>query len=492
MKEVGDYVRSKLAYHCINLNVEKEVNALFFEKKINDKMPLDLAYRVFLQSESHPVYKNLLEDRRPFDIRLLARMCRRSLSDVRKKVEEMAECEYCFVSDGFVGIKLRSPGRSAESGIFPQISILQMIYGRIVPYISLEEVQSKDVVFDIGSSYEAQKYTELVESLRTVNLPIHIIDDEFVNGCGVEGPCEYNECNLELEDREWPKSRDAVQCAKTAFYCFLYRRSPHRFLLERKFLVLKYKGSMFLVRINEPKSPLTLFREKVRAKNETWKQNVRMIKRFLGYHGFYPVYYNDYLVEFMCFHIHEWFSASFFAEFVSRRHNLNCCFSLETFITEDSDGFVLKCEGRTLRLPVPETAVQRRFGALCSYFRKGTFKLFDVSLNLHTEKLLIPNIRDYDFALCKVRKTGFRRVRRKPRNVVVSLEVERLKHLGYFFYSVPLKLLMVKCKPGISPALLCNVTLVKTHFEYVRINCGHQLAATVSPDCPRQQEGKVK
>lgn len=480
MKEIESYIRSELARHCINLDVEKRVSVLSAENKINDKMPLSQAYRVFLQSETHPVYKSLLEQRRPFDIRLLARVCRRSLSAVRKKVEEMEECEYCFATDGFLGVKLRSPCRSA-AGVFPHTSILQKIYREMEPYTSPGEVLSKDVVFDVGASYEAQKYTELVESLRTVNLPIQIIDDEFVNGCGAEGPCEYNECNLELEDREWPRRPDAIQCARTAFYCFLHKRSPHRFLLDRMFLVLRYKGSMFLVRINEPKSLLTLFREHVRAKSETWKENVRMVKRFLGHHGFYPVYYSDYLVEFMCFHIHEWFPASFFAEFVSRRHSLDCCFSLESLTTEESSGFCLKHGGRVLAIPVPEAAVQRRFRALCSYFRKGTFRVFDANLDLQTEKLLVPNIRDYDFALCKVRKTGFQRVRCKPRNVVVSLEVERLKHLGFFFYSVPLKLLMVKCKPGISPALLCNVTLVKTHFAYVRMNSGQQQAA-LSPE----------
>lgn len=469
MDKIIDYISTRLKDHHIDTNVEAQVGRLFTEQKISADTSLDASYAAFLESMDHPVYNSLLSGTRPFDIRIVFKTLKGCLGDLKERIDKKIRNEYSFLCDGFLGVKLYKEryeyGKTVPSCAVPFLRT----YRAVRKSICFEEVEFMDMVFEVKESCEPQKHTELVEHLRSIGLPLNIIDDELVNGKGLEGPGECNECILELEDREWPEDSDAVSCAKAALYCFIYRRSPYRHLVFKDAVVLRYKNSMFIIRINSQDDVLRSFRTIVGQRCAAWKENVRMVKKFLGFHGFYPMQYDDYLVEIMCLCINEYHLSSFFDEFVKSRFDFDKTLSLDTLAFEPSEGLFMRQGKRRVRIRVPENTVRKRLSLLCGHFINRKFKLFDPEFNLLSDKFLIPNIKNYDFCTSQFRRVGFKYVLCKKKNFIVTLEAEKLKHLGFFFYSIPLRLLMVKCKKGIDPQLLCSIVLVKMTFEYVRM-----------------------
>lgn len=469
MEKAVGYIDAELRSHCIEVDVRKDVARLVKAGQMTEDMAVGAAYGVFLRSKDHPVYKSLLHGQRPFDVRILFTKSKGSLEGIGERIDERIATQYTFVGPGFLGVKLRA-GAYTYNSVAPCAVPFLKVFRAIRKNISFEDISFKDMVFPVEDCREAQKYTELVESLKAIDLPIKIVGDEFVNGKGTEGATEFHMCHLELEDRQWPAGMEAIRCAKTAFYCFIHKRSPHRYLVNKDFLMLKYKGSKFMVRINEPHDLLAELREVVQSKEDSWKENVRMIKKLLGHHGFYPLHFDDHIVDLLCLAINEHFPASFFDEFVCRKVDLNRTLVLDTAEFESSDGLFLRLGNRRLKLAVPESAILKRFGMLCKYFRNNTFKLFDRQFCVLTEKLLIPNTADFDLCFCRFKKAGFMHVPHKQRGMVASIEAKKLHSLGHFFYSVPLDLLMVKCKKDVDPKLLCCIVLMKMSFEYVKIN----------------------
>ena len=469
MERAACYIKSRLEDCFPAAYTERGIMALFEHGKLTAETPLERAYEIFTASMEHPAYALLASGRRPFDVTVLFDKWKGRLEEMGARIEEKVHPEYFLVTDGFVGVKLRSRAYVFDKPIPKHAVPFQKVFRAMRKNVDFDAMTFREVLFDTPRLGDDQKYLELVEDLRSIDLPIRIVGDDFVGGRGTESASEYRACNLELEDREWPRDLDAIRCAKTALYCFIHRKCPHRYLLNKDFLVLRYKGTNFMVEINVEERALSAFRELVRRKEDSWKEGVRMVKTVLGHHGFYPIYYGDDLVDLMCMEIDEYWPGSFFGVFVRRQFDCDRIFLVDTLRFEPHRDLALGYQGTKSRMAVPGSVVSARFRTLCNFFRGEVFRPFDRSFNLVTEKYLVPNIGDYDFCLCMSKRAGFKRVEQKMRRVIPTLEIRKLLDLGFFFYSVPMKLLMVRARHGIDHRLLCNVVLAKIPFEYVRI-----------------------
>ncbi|KHN69595.1 hypothetical protein CWI42_060960 [Ordospora colligata] len=497
MENAEAYVKSMLEKHRIKIDLRAKIEELSVSNKINEFMPLETVYNVVLLNlaKESEMYKSILNGTYVFDIEVDVRDERRvyNADKLRKKVEdifgERARYVYVCILDKkthFVGIRL---GDNAYTPVDlydgPEEAIPYFLLANGLKMdFSVSDFRWNEIVFENPvAEDEHAKYVEITEHVKKIRIPVAIIDEEV--GCLEESVTNMHICYLHCGSHEnWPESSDALRCAKTALYCLIYKKSKYRCAIGYDYVLLKYRGSFFKFHIVIKKDKNTEFRINRRiadAVNEqtcVFKKNVVSLKRFLDSHGYFPVYFDDRLVELMCLMIGKEIMSfgRFFNEFLAYKIKLDgCTFDLETFKTKEnmSKRFEVIYKNDMLSIGIPPEKVVKRLNALKKIIALNKPMLFDDDFRLVTKSLLMPSFNDYDFVLSFFTRPEFCEIKGAEKTpfvlgtpVISEFLHASLKKKAYLFYSQRHLVLMVKAIDGVDPLELLCVLVMKTGFKY--------------------------
>jgi hypothetical protein len=373
----------------------------------------------------------------------------------------------------------------------------------LIPYFfvfSALDYQLKDYRFnEILFEYhpvedEMQKYREVIEHIRSLNLPLSLVDDDVFSSLsrGTMAYHEIHDCVIHLEDsKKWPRNVNAIKCAKTAFYCQIFSKSSMRYLVDHEYVMLKHNRSKFKFRITlkgertEKDEVFERLIDVINNQSPFFKEGVVIIKQFLGNHGYYPLLISDELIEIIGLIIGTGIinPGMFFDEYLKYDFQLKGkCFDLMTMKLNDSrdeSRFILIHGTSRHCLKLPDDMVFTRLRGLNGKLRNMPKTIFDVNFNLLTNIFLVPTIKDYDVIFSRTNRRGFKKVHQKTVGVCILGKPVPSSHsdffgdmerFAYLFYSPLRGLLMVKGKEDVDVKLLCMVLLLKTSFEYVMFN----------------------
>lgn len=495
MREVVKFITEKLSKHRIRMDVGSRIEELVVSNKVNEFMTPSSIYTVFLLglAKDDEMYRRLLNGTYLFDleVEIQDRRGTYECEGLRRAVVDIYKdrAQYVYVSredrSHFVGIRLSSRGYAPVMNYNgPEDTI---------PYFLLVEELRKDfriwdfgwneVIFGFVGEDEYSKYVEVLEHVKGIKLPVPIIDDDAIH---VEtSATNVHTCYLHCGSHEnWPEDEDALSCAKTALYCLIYKKSRYRCSVGYGHVLLKYRGSYFKFQIVIRRDKRARFRidcriaEAVSQQSDMFKKNVVSVKRFLGSHGYFPVYFDDQIVELIClmFGRNHLSFGRFFNDFLEHRIELEgCTFNLETFkLSENKSGRLeVVYQHDLLCVSTPPKKVVQRLNRLKRVAREWKPILFDEEFRLQTYRLLQPSLKDYDFVLSSSFRPGSVEIKgRIPspfplgKPLVEEALAPSLRNKGYFFYSPGNSMLMAKTKDGVDAEELLCVLILKTSFKY--------------------------
>ncbi|KCZ81469.1 hypothetical protein H312_01046 [Anncaliia algerae PRA339] len=465
MDKIIDYCQSKLYEHFITEDISEKVKEIYSTLPKNN---LEKCYKLLLQSlKSNKMYSNILKNRTVFDMNLFLPN-RKFFYDTKKMKDNLKKklgIKYVYFGDKFIGIKVNDKAYETKGKLLKESVPYKKLYRSIRSATEFFEIKHKEIVFHMG--HKETYYNDFVNIAQKINLPIRIVDFQFMNPLTISA---YQEIDLVLEEREWPKDDNAIRYGKTAFYCYFQSKSNSNTLISKDHLVYKLNNKNFVFKIKEESSKNLeeQFNKLIEGKPDWWVYNVKYIKTFLSYFGFYPFYFHDLLVEILCYKIKEFYAPSFLKQFLSLNFDFNFTFDLETNEYEESEkNTFIRHKNALLPISTPCKVVTDRLKSLGCQMRKSAFSVIDDRYKLITTNYIVPNIKDYDFVLSN-----------KPRNDFTKLdfegtfsfyELKELSKLVYIFYSEKHNLIMVKDK-GIGIDMLIGLIIVKSGYNHLYRN----------------------
>jgi hypothetical protein len=488
------YITDKLSKHRIVLDVGKVVGELAVANKINEFMTHSAIYTTLLLrlSREDPMYKALLSNTYPFDIEVeIDDKKMLGEAELRDKLAEIfaGKTAYIYVRTSgeayFVGIKLNERAycpirnHNTTEDAIPYYLLTSGLGYDISAYKFSELIFG----YEDGEN-EHGKYVELMAHVKQLRLPVSIVDDEMMH---LDTAAQnVHACYLHCSSNEnWPEAQEALKCAKTALYCFIYRKSRFRSDVGHEYVLLKYRGSYFRLQIllkEDRGSEYTIgsrIAELVSAQPSIFRKNVVSVKRFLDCHGYYPMYIDDRTVEIACliFGRDILSFGRFFNEFLEYKFDLDGhTFNLESLrLTENqNERFELVYQHNFLALPIPSRKIIKRLNILKKLVRSAGVRLFNREMKLMTRKLLQPCLNDYDLVLGMAFMPGSLAITNSGRRqhllgkaVLQEALPPYLRSKAYFFYSPTHALLMVKLRGDTDAKELQSVLILKTSFRFV-------------------------
>ncbi|AFM98464.1 hypothetical protein EHEL_060930 [Encephalitozoon hellem ATCC 50504] len=495
MERIEEYINGKLREYKIKVDVSSVVEELALSNKINEFMTPSSVYTVFLMhlGKDDEMYKSILNGEYLFDIEA-GLNDRESLycdRELKKKITKIygERARYVYVSTSgskhFIGIRLSDKGYEPIAGHGgPECAIPYFLLVDGLKEFGIGDFEWNEVIFGYRvTEDERSKYIEILEHVKKMRLPVQIIDSDAMHIS--TSVMNVHECYLHCGSyANWPEDEDALNCAKTALYCLIYKRSKYRSAIGYDYVLLKYRGSYFKFKIMIRRDIKAEFRvnarisEIISQESDIFKKNVRFVKAFLDCHGYFPVYFDDRLIELICLMVGKEISSfgRFFNEFLGYKIKLEgLTFNLETLkITENKNKrFEVVYQHDVVVVRTPPPKVIQRLNGLKKAVMAQKIELFDGNLRLQTNKLLQPFFKDYDFVLSLSERPGFSEVKDKAKQeflfgvpLVEELLLPSLKSKGYFFYSSRHSVLMVKVNEEYSPEELLYFLLLRTGFRY--------------------------
>lgn len=495
MKEIAEFITNKLSRHKIKIDVSPVLDRLVVSNKVNEFMTPSSVYTTFLLhlGKEDAMYKAVLNGAYLFDMEVEIKDAGHLYEESRLKDVIMdvynERIEYVYVSTTddvhFVGIKLSNKAYKPVvnySGTEDTIPYFLLVNGLKndfkVRHFAWNELL---LGFQVGEN-EHSKYVEILEHIKGIRLPVSVIDDDSMHMDTAAS--NMHVCYLHCGSHEnWPEDQSALDCAKTALYCLIYKKSRYKCDVGYDHVLLKYKGSYFKFLILIKRDRKTEFRinsrisEIIGQQPDIFKKNVISIKKFLDKHGYFPVYFDDRLIELICLMCGRNIASfgKFFNEFLEYKIRLEgCSFSLETFkITENKNRrFEVTYKHDLLCVGVPPEKVIQRLNALKKIIRTQRPALFNDDFKLQTYRLQRPSLEDYDFVLSSYYKPGFVEIEgQAPASFLLGKPVPEVlshnhKNKAYLFYSPGNSMLMVKMKNKADPEVLLYVLALKTGFKY--------------------------
>lgn len=494
MKDVVEFVGKELGKHGVRMDVGGKMDALVVSGKVNEFMTPQAVYTVFLlhMSRESEMYKRILNGSYVFDmeVEIADRKERYSEERMREWVEEIygERMQYVYVhTEGcrhFVGIKLGRRAYDAVAGYDGAEDAIPYFLLANGLGMDVRDIRWNEVVFGFADGEnERAKYVEILQHVKEIRLPVSIVDDDAMHLD--TAATNVHRCYLHCGSHEnWPEDQQALECAKTALYCLIYKKSRYRCGVGYDHVLLKYRGSYFRFQIAVKQDRRTGFRVDARIaeimgeESGVFMKGVVCVKRFLERHGYFPVYFDDRTVELLCLMFGRGVESlgRFFNVFLDFRIDLEgCSLNLETFrVSENRSGqFEAVYKHDMLCVDIPPAKVVARLNALKKKIRMQMPALFDKNLQLQTQSLLQPSFGDYDFVLSARFSRGLVEIRNQaPAQFVLGVPlVEQLltpalREKGFFFYVPGEAVLMVKAKHGTDPNELFHVLVLKTAFRY--------------------------
>jgi hypothetical protein len=495
MEEAVEYITDRLLRHRIAADVRRAVDELAVTNRINEFMTHSAIYTTFLlkMGKSDPMYRALLNRTYLFDmeVEISDRRALLGEDELKDRILEIFDgrISYAYVrttgSTHFVGIKLNEKAYSSVRNCnMTEDAIPHYLLVRGLEY-DISSYKFNELIFGHEDrENEHGKYVELIMHIKQLSLPVSIIDHEMMHSNAAAQNVHL--CYLHCGSSEnWPESHEALNCAKTALYCFIYKKSKFRCDIKHEYVLLKYRGSYFRFQIllkDDRRSEYAInskIAELISAQPPLFRKNVLTVKRFLDCHGYYPMHIDDRIIEIGCLVFGRGILSfgRFFNEFLEYRFDLEGrTLNLDSLKLAENQSrrFEVVHQHSFLIVTMPPKNIMRRLSHLKRLVRSAETPLFDGEMRIMTHRLLQPCLHDYDFVLSRDFVPGSHRITgssRKQHQLGKAVLPEALPlHLrskAYFFYSPTHGLLMVKIKEGPRGRELRDVLILKTSFRFI-------------------------
>lgn len=503
MEKIVEYIHKNLESLGIEQKYTSELNDMTENHIISGNMPLKGAYNAFLlrMSRVHPIFSRILKKEYIFDITFTITKNISNLQEFKEKLSKKTpEFEYFFILNEDNGLSI---GAKFSDNIYDiEENFKGLVY--IKPYkflcdyfeLDMADFEFKQYIFPINGNNDVQKaYSSFIELLKTVNIPLSIVSDDILfkdtNILNLYDVCIYLE-----QSRKWPKDQNAINCAKTAFYCQLCSKICCRVFIDKNYCVFNHRGFFFKVRIfiksdlNVKHRVILGLNSKIKEKGQGFHRKVKMIKGLLANLGFYPLIFDDLLIDSISLILGSNIiaDAKFIDEFFKFNFDLcNKTFNLDDLqyepsysINTNSKNLKISWKNETLAVSLPSSYYIEQLREIFSSFNSNAFKISNSSDSffISPDPFSKPILDSFSFILAKNKlddrfdeiigamEGPFDLAVPEYRDSPIKIMPNKIKT----YYSPTLGLLMVKVDEDLDSNLIANIFISETSFNFIRFN----------------------
>lgn len=482
-----------LKKHRINKDYSKNVDNLFQNGILKENMPYKALLNTFLihMSKSSKIFENILKNNYLFDLTCY-------FNDTTKNEEEILNGLKKSFSDRLDYVHIEKNDKNIFIGLRFNKNIYSLIKNTDVepylyPYKLLlfdKSVKITDFTFDqILFTYTKPanikiKYLEFIEHLKGLKLPLSITSDDLLFENTNILPIYDIYIYLESSSK-WPKDQEAIDCAKTAFYCQLYSKSKYRHLINKDYCVFKYKNVFFNVKIlikpdfTDKYKTLIALGSSIKLLDENFYRKVHMTKTIFAKFGLYPLHFDNFFVDLICLMI--WNNSIGDSKFIENliKFDFNifgCSFNLNIFkiINEDLPSKILKIiyKDTTYNYILPDKKYIEELKDKLSTL-KVLNAVFNEDFVLQNDSQLELKNEDFDIVLSTSPiKDGFEIIGNVGNGFDLGTAEFKefpsgsVNKMATFYYNPISNKLFAKSKAEIDINLLVNLLVLETSFEY--------------------------
>lgn len=496
MEGIAEYIGKSLKSVGIGKSYVQSINKMAERGIISERMPLKTARTTFLlhMGKESPMFLNILKTKYVFDLTCTIDS---GGCDMIERLQN-GRFEYVHVE-------------TCSSGLFVGVKFRENVYDRLkntdvpdylIPYrlltlktgLKITDFRFHQVIFSFRERGPVQQiYAEFIEHLKSLSLPLSIVSDDLLHES--TNILLLYDCYVYLEESgQWPKDLDAIDCAKTAFYCQLYSKSKYRVMIDKKYCVFKYKEIYFKVKIlikrdfNVRHRVLMGLHSTMKAKNSHFHRKVRMIKDILGRLGFYPLVFDDFLVDCIALIVGESVvgDARCIENFMNFDFGLaKSSLDLRTmkYVSDpagdgSSRGLKVLWGDATYILPAPDAEFIEELKLKLDSVRQIDFGIFNEDFTPAGDALIQPNFGDYSFVLSNTCvDSSFKEIIGSMGGSFDLGTPEYKDFVGFrhskeskSYYLPSDNVLMVKVGESFDADLLANIFISETSFGYIKFN----------------------
>lgn len=493
MEKIAEYVGRNLRAVGIGKSYAQSIHQMVEKGIITESMPLKAAYTTFLlhMGKESSMFLNILKGKYIFDLTCTVNTKK---DDVFKKHTGSFEYVHTEPCDDalFIGIKFRE-------SVYDELKNTD-VPDYLIPYkilvletgLKITDFRFHQAIFSFKEQRPVQQtYAEFIEHLKSLSLPLSIVSDDLLYE-NTNNLLLYD-CYIYLEEsRQWPKDQDAIDCAKAAFYCQLYSKSKHRVMINKNYCVFKYKGFYFKVKIlikrdfNVKHKVLMGLHSVMRNKNGHFHRKVKMIKDMLGKLGFYPLVFDDFLVD--CIGLIVGQNVIGDAKCIENFMDFdlaNGLLDLDTmkYVSEPARdnrlrGLRVQWKGAVCVVPIPSAELVEELRLKLGPAGQGGLALFNEDLTPAMDTLIQPDFKDYSFVLSRTCvDSSFKEIVGSMGGSFDLGTPECKDFVGFklsgesrSYYSPSDSVLMVKVRKGFDADLIANIFINETSLGYIKFN----------------------
>ncbi|KAM0686912.1 hypothetical protein COBT_001856 [Conglomerata obtusa] len=507
-KQIFEFIKQKLEKENIFYNPICEIQELIRSGNIKKHTTNENAYAMFLLKTSDiAIFKRIIDEETViYDLHVvLPILNKNTLANLDLKLKSLCRQRFSFYLVTEYEKKLHVYIKFNYNKIYKPLEQNEEIYKYAIPYFLFYNCISdlyklSDVVFDelIFEKYESfddkTNYKNIVEILKKTKAPLCIINDTLTSSlksCTLAYN-EIHEIELQLEgNKEWPEYKEARDIAKSSFYCMLYNKNTYKCRITKEYFILKYRNNFYKFKIvladdflHKEQVMKKKINQKILCSSDMLKDNISIVKKYLGSHGYYPLIINDLYIEVVSLIIYEdeMSPGIFFKKFLDYTFDLKYIrydVNLGEMTEHSSPHFEVVADNIILRIDEIDKNYVQRILTLNKKIKNLKFQSFNEKFEVITNKLLVPMINDFDIVFSKYLRNGFCKVENKtscdfelgmPLFEGTNVIFDYLNEYAYFLYSPVMHLLMVKKKIEIDTGFLVNLILSRISLQYIKIN----------------------
>lgn len=493
-----------LKKHKITKNYSKDIDMMFEQSILREEMSYKSLYNTFLlrMSTQEKLFGSILKNIDVFDLTCYFQppesLKHLTENEITLALNESFKSRAIYVyvekqnAHFFIAIKF-------SKDIFISIKN-QDVQEFLYPYKLLmfdKAIKITDYKFDqflidyLKPKCVVKTYATFIEHLKTLHLPLSIVDDDLLFQSTSILPVYDVFIYLQASSR-WPKDQEAIDCAKAAFYCQLYTKSKYRNAINKRYCMFKYENVYFRIQIliksdfNAKYRNLISLNQKIKVLDDVFYRKCHMAKKILATLGFYPLHFDDCLVDIICLIIgnNTVGDAAFLEKFINFNFELQGhVFNLDTLklakddtCTEELGSLRVISRDLLCSLSFPDSAILDELGKKLKKLTVPNIGLLDEDFIIQTESILQVDFKDYDIVLSRSPLKNFEQVigvipsdfnlRSSYYKDFVS---KKFSKLATVYYNPCENVLMANITPGSDLNLVANLLITETSFEYAKI-----------------------
>lgn len=496
MEQLKSFVYQNLKKYKIARKYDNEIDEMFEKNILNTKLPVNALYNTFIlnMSKNNPIFSNILKKQDVFD--LTCYLDSSKLSEdydedkIRFKIEKSFRnrMEYVYIDkidkEYFIGIKLSKEAyleiknSDVEEYLYPYKFIL------FDKTLKITDFRFDQFLCNYNKPKNIQRiYAEFIEHLKVLNLPLSIVSDDILFENTNILPIYDVYLYLESSSK-WPKDIEAIDCAKTAFYCQMYLGSKFRHTVKKDYCIFKYKGFYFKTRIlikNDLNIKYNIqmgLDSIVKRQTVDFQRKIHMVKTIFAKIGVYPLHFDDFFIEVLCLIVgtNTIGDARFLEKLFNFEFDLNNkAVNLETEKMEDDENrpktMKIKYKDFVLNYRLPDEAIWNY-----AFRRLKDIKMPGINDDFVIETDNLFNLdTGFDVVFSRAKLEGFEEI--------VGLLTDdfdlgtadfkefvgtAIFKTGTFYYDPLSRILAVNINEGLDAELITNILILQMSFDYVK------------------------